>query len=117
MADTYVQVTTTTDSRDDAKWLARDVVERRLAACAQVLGPIDSVYWWEGAVESAGEWLCLMKTTSARLDALIAHLRAGHSHDNPEITAAPISAGSTDYLAWISQETQPDAGMGASAGS
>jgi len=117
MADTYLQVTTTTDSRDDAKWLARDVVERRLAACAQVLGPIDSVYWWEGAVESAAEWLCLMKTTSARLDALIAHLRSGHSYDNPEITATPISAGSPDYLTWISQETGTGAGVGTTAGS
>lgn len=105
MADTYVQVSTTTDSRDDAKRLAREVVERRLAACAQVLGPIDSVYWWQGAVESAAEWLCLMKTTSVRLDALIAHLRAGHGYENPEITAVPISAGSADYLDWISQET------------
>jgi periplasmic divalent cation tolerance protein len=105
-ADAYLQVTTTTGSRDEAMRLARDVVERRLAACAQVLGPIDSVYWWEGAVESAAEWLCLLKTTGARLDALIAHLRAGHSYDNPEITATPISAGSADYLAWVSQETK-----------
>src|SRR5215212_1688119 len=64
---------TTTDVRSDAERLARDLVERRLAACVQVLGPISSTYRWRGAIETADEWLCIIKTTAARFDALAAH--------------------------------------------
>ena len=103
--DDCVQVTTTVDSRSKADELARAAVERRLAACGQVAGPIDSTYWWNGAVDSASEWQVVYKTTAARTDALVAMLRAEHPYDTPEIIATPIVAGNPDYLAWVRTET------------
>ena len=107
----YVQVQTTTDSRAEAMELARAVVETRLAACAQVSGPIASTYWWEGSVERAEEWLLTLKLPTRGYDALADFLLARHSYDEPEIVACPIVAGSESYLSWITQETRP-AGTG-----
>jgi periplasmic divalent cation tolerance protein len=105
MADAYLQVSTTTDSPEAATALARSLVQARLAACVQVLGPVASTYWWRGQVETADEWLCVAKTTADQFDALAAHIRASHGYETPEITATPIVAGSPDYLAWIAAET------------
>src|SRR5690606_16043695 len=68
--DECVQVTTTTATDSDARALAQGLVEARLAACVQVVGPITSVYRWEGEVQVDDEWLCLAKTTRARLSEL-----------------------------------------------
>jgi len=100
-----MQVVTTTDSREEADRLARSAVEGRLAACAQVAGPVTSTYWWEGAVQTATEWQCVLKTTAARFDALRAHLEREHSYETPEIVATPIVAGGAAYLDWIRRET------------
>jgi len=101
-----VQVLTTTDTREEADRLVRVAVERRLAACGQVVGPITSTYWWNGALETSSEWQCLFKTTASRLDALGAHLESEHSYETPEIIATPIAGGSAAYLAWIARETE-----------
>jgi periplasmic divalent cation tolerance protein len=100
-----LQVVTTTDSRDEADRLARSAVEGRLAACAQVVGPVTSTYWWEGAVQTATEWQCVLKTTAGRFDELRSHLERQHSYETPEIVATPIVAGGAAYLDWIRQET------------
>jgi periplasmic divalent cation tolerance protein len=105
MPDRYLMAMTTTDAREDAQHLARELVERRLAACVQVLGPISSTYRWQGTVETAEEWLCLIKTTGARFDALAAHIEASHGYETPELTAVPIGHGSPAYLAWVSGAT------------
>jgi periplasmic divalent cation tolerance protein len=99
------QVLTVTDSEVDARRLANLAVERRLAACAQIVGPITSVYRWQGTVESATEWQVLLKTTASRVSELIEALRAEHVYEVPEIIATPIEAGDADYLAWITTET------------
>ena len=101
----YVQVTTTTDSREEAEKLSRLVVDHRLAACAQVGGPITSTYRWQGKIETAEEWVVFMKTTAGRADQLITRVRAEHSYDTPEIIATPIVAGNPGYLDWMSAET------------
>lgn len=105
MPSEYLQVMTATDSEDAARRLADSVVEARLAACVQVVGPIASTYWWKGVVERAEEWLCLMKTASHLFEALAGHIKANHSYETPEITAVPITHGSQEYLDWISSET------------
>jgi periplasmic divalent cation tolerance protein len=107
MADlaTHVQVLTTLDDRDAAVTLAQAVVGARLVACAQVTGPVTSVYRWQGEVEQATEWYCVMKTTGARYDALAAWIAEHHPYDTPELIATPIVAGADDYLAWITAET------------
>jgi len=102
-----VQVLTTTDTREEADRLVRSAVERRLAACGQVAGPIASTYWWNGALETASEWQCQLKTTAARLDELRALLETEHSYETPEVIATPIVGGSAAYLAWIARETDP----------
>ncbi|MBW8480751.1 divalent-cation tolerance protein CutA [Actinomadura parmotrematis] len=107
MASAYVQVTTTTDSRAEAAAIAKAAVAERLAACAQLVGPIASTYWWEGEIESAEEWLVLFKTTAGRFDELAALIGDNHSYDTPEIIATPVVAGSLDYLAWIAEHADP----------
>jgi periplasmic divalent cation tolerance protein len=108
MTDEYLQVTTTTDSRREAASLARSAVEGRLAACAQLVGPIASTYWWEGEVETADEWMVLFKTTAVRLEELAALITEEHSYDTPEIIATPVTAGGADYLDWVSEQTESD---------
>jgi len=100
----HLTVLTTTDSPDSAAALARSAVTARLAACAQVDGPITSTYRWRGSVETAQEWRILLKTTAARYPALEAHLKAEHSYDTPEVIATPIVTGSPEYLAWLTAE-------------
>ena len=103
----YLQVQTTTDSRAEAMELSRAAVEARLAACAQVAGPVASMFWWDGGLERAEEWLVLLKLPADRFDELAAFLTERHSYDEPEIIALPIVAGSTSYLNWMREETRP----------
>lgn len=104
MAD-HVQVVTTTDSEDDAAALARGIVEARLGACVQV-APVRSFYRWEGAAQDDPEWQLQVKTSAARLDELIDHIKTHHNYDVPEIIATPIIAGNNEYLSWVDDETQ-----------
>lgn len=101
-----LQVQTTTDSRAEAMELARGAVEARLAACAQVGGPIASTYWWEDGIERTEEWLLTLKLPVAGFQALADFLAERHSYDEPEIVATPIVAGSDSYLSWIAEETR-----------
>ena len=103
----YLQVQTTVDSRAEAMELAQGAVEARLAACAQVTGPVASTFWWEDGIERSEEWMVLLKLPSDRYDALADFLMERHSYDEPEIIALPIVAGSAGYLGWISEETAP----------
>ncbi|WP_329299520.1 divalent-cation tolerance protein CutA [Streptomyces sp. NBC_00659] len=100
-------VLTTTDAAEKAEALARGAVAARVAACAQISGPVTSVYRWEGAVETASEWRIQFKTTVARYPALEAYLLDAHDYDTPEIIATPVAAGSPDYLRWLEEETAP----------
>jgi len=99
----FIQVQTTTDSEQAARRIAGELVKRRLAGCVQVLGPIQSIYRWRGRVESAQEWLCLIKSTRAAYERLEAALRELHSYETPEIIALPIEGGSDEYLEWLSE--------------
>jgi periplasmic divalent cation tolerance protein len=103
----FYHVLTTTSSAEEAAKLGRLVVEQRLAACAQVAGPITSTYWWQGRIETATEWHVWLKTTAIRLDDLIAVIRSNHSYDVPEVIASPITAGNRAYLDWIESESTP----------
>ncbi|MFG2438558.1 divalent-cation tolerance protein CutA [Streptomyces sp. NPDC048508] len=100
-------VLTTTDSAERAGELARGAVAARVAACAQISGPVTSVYRWQGAVETATEWQIHFKTTEVRYPALEAYLREAHAYETPEIIATPVVAGGADYLRWVARETTP----------
>jgi periplasmic divalent cation tolerance protein len=105
----YIQVVTTTGSKGDAVQVAQSLVEERLAACVQVIGPITSVYRWEGAVEVAEEWLCVVKSTLALYPDLEAAIQRVHPYDVPEILAVPVAAGSQSYLDWLQDEVRDGA--------
>ena len=106
----YLQVQTTTDSRAEAMELSRAAVEARLAACAQVAGPVASMYWWDDGLERTEEWLLLFKLPADRYDELAAFITERHSYDEPEIVALPIVAGSPAYLNWMRDETRGTGG-------
>jgi periplasmic divalent cation tolerance protein len=97
------QVTTTLPDRDAANRLGRRLVEERLAACAQVVGPVSSVYWWQGEVESAGEWYCHLKTVAWRVGELIVRIRELHPYETPEIVALPVAEADEAYLRWVAE--------------
>ena len=103
----YIQIFTTTESRDDAEMISRDVVEKRLAACAQVLGPITSTYWWKEEIEKTEEWLCIMKSRRDLFNELEEAIKSIHPYEVPEIVAAPMVLGSPSYLEWLGQEIKP----------
>ena len=85
--------------------MARLGVEARLAACAQVSGPVQSTYWWKGELATAEEWVCTFKTTGLLTEALARRLREVHSYEVPEILVSEIVGGDRDYLSWITEET------------
>ena len=103
---TFIQVITTTAQREDAEKIAEVLVEKRLAACVQIIGPIRSIYRWKGNIEREKEWQCLIKTRRDLFDEVEQAIRAIHPYETPEIIALPIIKGSTDYLAWLQEELE-----------
>ena len=101
----YVQVVTTAERQEDARKIADLLIEKRLAACVQIVGPVTSVYRWQGKVESAQEWQCLIKTRHALFDDVAEAICKVHPYEVPEIIAVPIVAGSRDYLRWLEEQT------------
>ena len=91
-------------SAEEARKLARHLVETRVAACVNVIPGAYSVFHWEGKLEEASEWMLIVKTTRARLEALKSELRKMHSYAVPEVVAVPIVDGSEDYLEWLDRE-------------
>jgi periplasmic divalent cation tolerance protein len=98
-------VITTTDSIEEAERLARGLVEARLAACVQIVGPVRSAFRWEGSVSIETEWQLVVKTATERVDDLTAWLAAEHSYDVPEVIAVPVVGGHGPYLQWVVDET------------
>lgn len=102
-----VQLITTLDTKEQALDLARAAVEARVAACVQIVGPITSVYRWQGKVERSEEFLCLLKAPLEGLDVLAAFVRDRHPYDTPEMTAVESLFVDDRYLAWARSETVP----------
>ncbi len=94
-------VLTTAGSQDEAGKIAHALVERRLAACVNIIPQIESVYRWQGKVENATEWLLIVKTQSSAFAQVRDAIRELHSYELPECLLLEISDGSTDYLSWI----------------
>jgi periplasmic divalent cation tolerance protein len=103
VADCFL-VTTTLPNEAAAQQVAAKLVEERLAACAQVVGPVSSTYRWKGRIEQAAEWYCNLKTTNTRLSTLISRIRELHPYEVPEIVAVRIQEGDGEYLRWIEAE-------------
>ena len=101
-------VLTNLPDRASADRLADSLIERRLAACINILAPCRSVYRWKGAVQHDEEHPMLIKTTAARYSEVEAAIRAGHPYELPEIIAFPVERGLAAYLEWVAAETTPE---------
>lgn len=93
----------TVGGRDEGDRIGRALVDERLAACVNIMGPIASMYRWEGAVECAEEYLLIAKTVKGRLGKLVERVKSLHSYKVPEIIAVRIEGGSEEYLRWVSE--------------
>ena len=102
-----IAVLTNLPDSDSAFNLARALVELRLAACANVLAPVASVYRWEGRIEQATEHPVLIKTTAERYPEVERAIRERHPYEVPEIVAWTVTAGLPAYLDWVAAETKP----------
>lgn len=104
-AATVMMVYATTRERVQAEEIGIALVKERLAACANVLDHVRSFYWWQGEIQQDTEALLILKTTSERVERLIARLKALHSYECPCIEAIPVAAGYAPYLDWVRGET------------
>lgn len=96
-------VLTTTGNIEEARMLGRAFVEERLAACATLVPAVESIYRWEGKIETGNETVLLLKTDAEHIPALLERLRALHSYDVPEFLVLPVESGSEAYLKWMGQ--------------
>jgi periplasmic divalent cation tolerance protein len=100
----YIQVMTTVAQKEEAQALAEAVLEQRLGACVQIVGPITSMYWWEDDIDKSSEYLCIIKSRKDKFKELEKAIKAAHSYEIPEILATPITAGSKEYFGWLDNE-------------
>jgi periplasmic divalent cation tolerance protein len=102
--ENFIQVFTTVGKREDAENIAKVLVEKRLAGCVQIVGPIKSTYWWKNNVETSEEWLCFIKSKKLLYGELEKAIKEIHPYETPEIIAVPIVSGNKDYLEWLNNE-------------
>jgi periplasmic divalent cation tolerance protein len=100
-------VLSTAGSQEEARAVARALVDRRLAACVNIVSSLESVYRWQEKVDSAQEWLLIIKTTEAAFPKVRDAIAELHSYDLPECVMLAIEDGSTEYLKWIEKSVQP----------
>ncbi len=93
----------------EAEKIARSIVEENLAACANIIGPLRSIYRWQGKIENAAEYLIMLKTRTSSYARLQRRVRELHSYQVPEIVALALATGSAPYLDWVFDSTQPPA--------
>ena len=102
----YIQVMTTTDNKESSQKIAKMVIEKRLAACAQIIGPVISTYWWNDDINEDEEWLLVMKTVRDLYSDLEKTILNGHPYEVPEILAVPVIDGNKSYLEWLGREVK-----------
>ncbi len=95
----------TAESEEQAREIGRGLVERRLAACANVIPRTTAIFWWEGKVQEDAEAVLLVKTRADLADAVTAAVKELHSYDCPCVLALPVAGGSREFLDWIAEET------------
>ena len=107
-----VIVMITAESHEQARAISRDLLERRLAACATLIRGVESLYWWKGVLESAVETLIIVKTVAGNGGSIRTAVRAIHTYEVFEMVVVPIVGGSEDYLDWIAREVLAEGGSG-----
>lgn len=101
-----VVILVTTGSEEEAKKIAAALIDERLAACANIIRSVQSVFRWQGEVEDEPETLMILKSVAAKVEAVTAKVKELHSYDVPEVIALPIIGGAADYLKWVHEETE-----------
>ncbi|GBF81861.1 divalent-cation tolerance protein CutA [Aphanothece sacrum] len=104
MSDQYIMVITTTSNKEDAEKITRHLLEKRLAACIQIIDSISSYYWWQDKINCDQEWLCLIKSHQSVYDLLEKTIIEIHPYEVPEIIALPIVSESNNYLKWLGNQ-------------
>ena len=102
----YVVGFVTCSSRTEARRVARAVLAKRLAACVNIVGGLESHYWWRGKLESAREYLLLIKTTRERIPAVTKMVKAAHGYEVPEVVFVSIVDGEQKYLKWLQESVK-----------
>jgi len=97
----YVVVLVTVSSQKEADTIASALINKKVAACVNIIPAVNSIFWWQGKVDSAGEHLLLIKSKKSKFNAIIKLVKSLHSYTVPEIIALPIIAGEKQYLKWI----------------
>jgi periplasmic divalent cation tolerance protein len=97
----YIIVLVTTSSREEAEKIAKTILEERLVACANTIGPVHSLFWWQDKIERAEEYVVLMKSRLDLFNKLSERIRALHSYEVPEIIALTIVRVCADYMEWL----------------
>ena len=100
----FIQITITVETREQGEQLVHNLVENRLIACGQILGPIQSIYWWKGNIEKAQEWMCLAKSKKDKFNEIVRQVKRIHSYEVPEIIAVPLIAVDENYAHWLEEE-------------
>jgi len=95
----------TTSSEEEARKVANQLLNQRKAACINIVSSIDSLFWWQGKLNSARESLLIIKTKESLLPEIINLVKEVHSYEIPEVIALPILGGNPDYLKWLNEET------------
>jgi len=99
-----IVVFSTCSSTDEAEKIAKALLNRRLAACVNIVPKVSSLYWWKGKIERSEEALLVIKSVSELLNGIIGLIKKSHSYSVPEVVSLPISGGNVDYLDWLRGE-------------
>ncbi len=102
----YLQIVTAFPNKKSARRLTSGLIGKRLAACVQILGPVESHFIWKGARRRQREWICIIKARAAAYKPIEAKIKKMHEYETPEIVSFRIGAGSKEYLAWINASTR-----------
>lgn len=101
MSGSYIVIFVTASSRQEAEKIAQHLLEEKLVACVNIVGPVFSRFYWAEKIDCAEEYLMLMKTKADLFEAVATKVKALHSYEVPEVIALPVVAGSDGYLAWL----------------
>ena len=101
-----VVILITVPTRDEAQMISQLLVGERKAACVNIVSQIDSIFWWEGKIDSEKECILVVKTKASLLDEVTKMIKQAHSYEVPEVIAMPIIGGNEDYLKWLNNEIE-----------
>jgi periplasmic divalent cation tolerance protein len=100
----FIKIITTVEKIQDAERIVKNLLEKRLAGCTQIIGPIKSTYWWKGNIETSQEYLVFIKSRQGLYEEIENSIKENHPYETPEIICIPILMGSKEYFQWLEDE-------------